>query len=184
MAEKIISKGSYPHPSIPNFVSAKQYMVIKQDGKRQLFLRFENPRGEAAESISFTVNRYNTSGELIGSTDVFSEKLKARAHSAFTVNSPVDMEDDAADFKVVIHSVRYGDYLYVTHNDEVETVYDKRVEKRSANDILGQNVRPVRLIFLVRKVKIAIRCQLTFVSLILCKKCFENQSAPQCKELL
>ena len=134
MAEKIISKGSYPHPSIPNFVSAKQYMVIKQDGKRQLFLRFENPRGEAAESISFTVNRYNTLGELIGSTDVFSEKLKARAHSAFTVNSPVDMEDDAADFKVVIHSVRYGDYLYVTHNDEVETVYDKRVEKRSAND--------------------------------------------------
>ena len=31
---------------------------------------------------------------------------------------------------------------------------------------VGQNVRPVRLIFLVQKVKLAMCCQLTFVNLI------------------
>ena len=65
MAEKIISKGFYSHPGIPNFVSAKQYIVLRKGKENQLFFRFENPKNETLTAISFSVDCYDSDGKII-----------------------------------------------------------------------------------------------------------------------
>lgn len=135
MAEKIISKGFYSHAGIPNFVSVQQYIVIKKGKKRHLFLRFNNPRDERISSISFSVERYDYSGNLIGSTKVDKSNLKANSRSNFVVDRPVVMEDGCVDFKVIIHSVTYGDYKYVTHGDEIQVLYEKQEKNKEFDNL-------------------------------------------------
>ena len=65
MSDKIISKGFYSHPGIPNFVSAKQYVVVRSGKENQLFLRFENPKNEILTYISFSVDCYDSDGKVV-----------------------------------------------------------------------------------------------------------------------
>ncbi len=125
MAEKIISKGFYTHPEIPNFVSVKQYVVIKKGKENQLFLRFENPKNETLTAISFTLECYDTDGKVIKTSKIEQHNLKAKGHSCFVVNRPAVLEAGYVDFKVTINSARYGDYCYVTHGDDIEIIYEK-----------------------------------------------------------
>ena len=89
MAEKIISKGTYSHPGVPNFVSPKQYIVVQKGKKRHLFLRFENPRNDKLTSISFSVDLLDTSGMVIGHTKIEKKNLNVRACSGFAINKSV-----------------------------------------------------------------------------------------------
>ena len=128
MAEKIISKGTYSHPGVPNFVTAKQYIVVQKGKKRHLFLRFENPKNDTLTAISFSVDLLDSSGMVIGHTKIEKKNLSVKACSGFSINKSVVMVDGCADFKVTVHSASYGDYRYVTHGDEVQVLYEKQKE--------------------------------------------------------
>ena len=135
MAEKIISKGTYSHPGVPNFVSAKQYIVVQKGKKRHLFLRFENPRNDKLTSISFSVDLLDSSGMVIGHTKIEKKSLNVRACSGFAINKSVIMPDGCADFKVTVHSASYGDYRCITHGDEVQVLYEKQKDEGEIDNV-------------------------------------------------
>lgn len=126
MTEKIVSKGFYTHPGIPNFVSAKQYVVIKKGLENQLFFRFENPKNETLTALSFSVDCYDADGNAVKTVKIEQQALKVKGRSCFVVNSPIALEPECVDFKVSIHCVSYGDYCYVVHGNDVEVVFEKQ----------------------------------------------------------
>ena len=135
MNGKIISKGFYMHPGIPNFVSAKQYVIVRSGKENQLFFRFENPKNELLSAISFTVDCYDTEGRIAKSAKIEQSGLRIKGHDFFVVNRPVVLDTAYADFKVTINSVRYGDYLYITHGEDVEVVFEKQEDNHAIDRV-------------------------------------------------
>ena len=127
MSEKIVSKGFYPNPNIPDFVYVGQYIVLEKAEKRHLFLKFRNPKGEDVSEISFSVDYLDFSGEVIGRDDVTTTNIRKR-RSSFFVGDPIVMPEGASDFKISIHSVRYGNYVYTLHGEEVHSTYVNQEE--------------------------------------------------------
>lgn len=124
MADKIISKGFYTHPGIPNFVCAKQYVITRSGKENHLFFRFENPKNELLTAISFSVDCYDSDGRIIKTAKVEQNNLKVKGHDCFVVNRPVVLDGGCVDFKVTVNSAGYGDYCYVTHGNDVEVTYE------------------------------------------------------------
>ncbi len=135
MAENIISKGFYAHSKIPNFVCVKEYLVAKKGKNNQLFLRFENPKNETLTAISFSVDCYDTNGNVVATKKIEKRSLKVKGNSCFVVNRPVTLPNGHADFQVTIHSVSYGNYRYLTHGNEVEIVYNKCDESQEIDRV-------------------------------------------------
>ncbi len=101
-------------------------MVVRKGQENQLFFRFENPKNETLTAISFSVECYDIDGNVVKTEKIEHSSLKVKGRSCFVVNRPIVMEHAYADFQVTINSVNYGDYLYITHGNEVEVVYEKQ----------------------------------------------------------
>ena len=132
MAENIVSKGFYEHPGIPDFVSAKQYIIMKKGRENRLFFRFENPKNDALTAISFTVDCYNGDGKIIKSDKITQSSMTVNGHSCFVVSRPVVLPLGSVDFKVTVNSATYGNYCYVTHGNDVEAIF---VGKKKSGDV-------------------------------------------------
>ena len=126
MADKIISKGFYTYPGIPNFVGVKQYIMVRSGKENHLFFRFENPKNDRLTAISFSVDCYDSEGRIIKTAKIEQTNLKIKGHSCFVVSKPVVVDGGCVDFKVSINSVAYGDFCYITHGNEIEVLYEKQ----------------------------------------------------------
>ena len=132
MAENIVSKGFYEHPGIPDFVSAKQYVIIKKGKENRLFFRFENPKNEILTAISFTVDCLDDEGRILKTEKITQDKLAVNGRSCFVVNRYVALCPGCLDFRVTVNSACYGNYRYVTHGNDVEVIFDN---KKTTDDI-------------------------------------------------
>lgn len=120
--KQYVAKGIYRHPQIGHFVSVKNYIFLRNRGKKYLLLRFSNELDYAVDGLSFEVLQYNTDGEEIARARLDLAGLRIRSHEMYSTETAVEVDEKCADFRVIFLEVRSGKYRYRTV-DQIVSVY-------------------------------------------------------------
>ena len=120
--KQYIAKGIYRHPQIGHFVSVKNYIFLRDGGKKYLLLRFSNELEYIVDGMTCAVLQYNADGEEIASAKIDVNGLYIRPHEMFATDTALEVDEKCVDFRVVFLEVRSGQYRYRTV-DQIVSVY-------------------------------------------------------------
>ncbi|MBQ3490858.1 MAG: hypothetical protein IJA86_09740 [Clostridia bacterium] len=125
MERKQISKGIYQHGQIGNFVSVKNYIFIRKDGKKHLMLRFTNECDYLVNFMTYVIVQMDGTGKVIARTKVTHENLNFRPGAMYVTENPIRVDEYCSDFKIVFSEVVSGFYRYEVHTDMITVHYIK-----------------------------------------------------------
>ena len=138
MERQIISKGEYKHYQIDNFVSVKQYIFLKADGKKCLTLRFTNSLGYTVNAFKFVLAQIDVQGNVIKKKKIKLSNLVFESETDYTSDKGIIVDEKCVDFKVQMLCVYSDRYRYKLKNDKVAIYYVTRkgwkYEEDSAKD--------------------------------------------------
>ena len=123
---KRLVKGIYKHNQISGYLSVRQYMVINQNGKRCLILRFENEMAKAVNAVEFSVKRLDADGNLIGDTTVKYDDLSIAPGQFYAPEIGTVIEKECADFIIQMRYVICQKVKYVFRKGMVTAHYNTR----------------------------------------------------------
>ncbi len=119
-------KGVYDHPQIGGYLTVKQYIMMEQDGKHCLLLRFENELKTSICSVEFTVKQLDSDGVEIASTDVKYTDLDLKSGRLFCPEEGIVLDKKCVDFLVKMRSLVSGETKFLFHKGQVTEHYDPR----------------------------------------------------------
>ena len=135
----ILSKGYYKHAQIGDFISVKNYIYMRQSGKKCLLIRFFNEADFNVEKMDFTVVQLDHTGTVLEKTRVLQEDLRFVSGGYYTCQQAIVVHEACSDFKVILNEVISGNYRYCVKDGEVTAYY---IKKREALLELSQNRKP------------------------------------------
>ena len=121
--EEIISKGFYTYPQHKDYVCVKQYIVLKDAGKKYLTLRMVNNHTETATGLTLFVRQYDASSNFIVTEKVEVDNISIKPDGVFSLGQRIELREECADFEVDIVSMTFGAYKYVVKDGEVIPVF-------------------------------------------------------------
>ena len=119
-------KGVYDHPQIGGYLTVKQYIMMEQDGKHCLLLRFENEMKRSIQAVAFTVMQLDSDGAVIASNDVKYTDLNLKSGRLFCPEEGIVLEKKCVDFLIRMRSLVSGETKYLFHKGQVTEHYDPR----------------------------------------------------------
>ena len=125
VAQQYIAKGIYQYSQISNLVSVKNYIFLRQNGKKCLLIRFSNDLDNAVDSMEFTVIQLDSSGKVLEKTKVAYKRMNLMPGRNFSSEGIV-VNEFCTDFKVVFQSVISDRYKYVVRQGQVIVYYIKK----------------------------------------------------------
>ena len=114
----IVAKGEYDNgKSIPK-VYPKQYIILKNKKEKFLSLRFFNGLEDAITRIEFILFQIDTAGNVIKSSRIIADDIKASPGRTVALNEGVKLSEKCVDFKIQMIEARCGKYAYsLVHKD-------------------------------------------------------------------
>ena len=119
-----LSKGLYSHFQIRGYLAVKQYMIIEQDGKRCLLLRFENEMKRKICAIEFTLKQMDSHKNLIKNVTLNYKDLNITPSGLYSPKAGIVLEDNCEDFIIQMRYLISDNIKYVFKNDLVTEHYD------------------------------------------------------------
>ncbi len=137
--ENIISKGFYGFPQVKDFISVKNHMFLREDGKVYLALRFSNDTEYTFDYLSFYIVELNAEGKAIGRVFAECADISFAPGSIFAPKNAFAVSPGCADFRVEFCEAFSGAYKYTVRKGRVAVFYGKRkagvICKRSTADV-------------------------------------------------
>ncbi|MBE5741779.1 MAG: hypothetical protein E7360_00450 [Clostridiales bacterium] len=151
MALKILSKGKYAENQSSLPITVKQYIFADKDGKKQLYLRVKNERGETVTGVKYAIVQINARGQEIATTQVAFTNLKGVAGSLLSLNKPIEVRKECVDFKAYLISANYGNYVYSIRKSNAHLTYKEEVNRKKlatyqVNEKVGAKGRKINVI--------------------------------------
>lgn len=116
---QIISKGLYKGENDPSFpIAVKEYIFVREKGKKSLILRFENLSNVHISKMSFLLVQKDFDGIEIATSKISLSSLRCRPKELFSPNECILVNEKCADFEIKMISVNSGAYSYRSHNGE------------------------------------------------------------------
>ena len=154
----IISKGTYDYYQQGAFVHLKNYIITTIDGKKCLLLNFFNDSSVIVDRIKFKLTQFDSSGKILSSKSFAYESLRIPPGKEFALKSGILINENLADFKIIMEFVTTGLYKFVFTNGLAVQKYDPRGYKINAKNKQkgtlkvtrvknSKNVKPKRLPF-------------------------------------
>ena len=143
--DRLISKSSYNYSQISGFISVKQYMLIRSEGKKCALLRFVNETDYTVDHFEFAVVQLDSKGAIIGRSTVECSNLKFNAGNTYAMNKGVVVDEKCADIRVQMISARSGRYRYtVSGGRRIVVNYDydehwKYLSNEEVSSMLKEN---------------------------------------------
>ena len=125
--EQIISKGFYQFSQINNFISVKNYILMRKDNNICLALRFSNDTEYTFDHVSFCVIQLNAEGKAIGKTQVKYDNMNFEAGSIYTPQNAVIVDPMCVDFRIQFYEATSDYYRYVVRRKKVLVYYDRKI---------------------------------------------------------
>ena len=120
---QIISKGEYKHYQIDNFISVKQYMFLRNNGKKCLTLRCTNSLDNKVNGFMFLLVQLDVNGNVISKKKIKINNIVFYKNSDYTCNKGIIVDEKCVDFKVQMLCVYSDRYRYKLKNDKVAIYY-------------------------------------------------------------
>ena len=185
--EKYLAKGIYSHPQVSGYLTVKQYIIIEQDGKKCLLLRFANEAEFVINAAEFMLKQLNSKGEIIETSRVRYDTLSIPAGEMYSADSGIVIANECVDVVVQMVSLVGGKYKYSFKNRVVTVHYDRRgygerkseTKQRKPNSVtvkknISDNARSNRLIAFVSVVIIIVA-----LAIIICGRVFGHDDKKQ-----
>lgn len=123
--DNCIAKGLYGHPQDSGYLSVKQFIIVEQDGKKCLLLRFENEASFDITRAEFTLKQLNSNNEVIDISTIKYSKIKVGPGEMYVPKDGIALKEECFDFVVQMRSLVGGGYLYRFNNGIVTAHYNK-----------------------------------------------------------
>ena len=128
---QMLSKGFYRYAQPDRFITVKNYIFVRQKGKKYLMLRFYNDMDYKVDGISFTVVQLDSTGKVLDHTDVSFDSLSIPSGSTYSTNEAIRVHELCNDFKIVFDEVSAGAYKYRISDGRVVAYYQYPVSERA-----------------------------------------------------
>ena len=150
----VISKGKYRFPQPGGAVSVKDYIILREEGKKYLLLRFLNERNEKVDALTMRLTQMDGSGKKISSEIIPLENLSGGAGAAFVPQVRLPLANGCEDFRVDILTSVYGKFVYSPARAGMRVDYNGQ-EKKPAFDTAParRRMRGKSVVVTRRKVK-------------------------------
>ena len=115
---EIIAKGVCSYPQTEDFVKAKQYIIIEEEGERYLLVKLSNLRSEKVTGVTLDIEQYGESGRKISADKVRLKNICGYPKKAFAVEHKIPIAPDCADCKITVAEAEFGGYTFTPQNLE------------------------------------------------------------------
>lgn len=126
MADKvydIITKGVYEVNQPQNAVPLRNYILLNDNGKKNVLLRFFNPRRQKLTGLELKITSLDHGGNILSErTEVF-YKLSGKPLKEFVLTKRIEIHPQSADFKIEVLKAKYGQYEYSSENGREKADY-------------------------------------------------------------
>ena len=119
-------KGVYDHSQIGGYLTVKQYIMMEQDGKHCLLLRFENELATSIHAVEYTVKQLDSDGAEITATNVKYTDLDLKSGRLFCPQEGIVLDKKCVNFLVQMRSLVSGETKFLFHKGQVTEHYDPR----------------------------------------------------------
>ena len=109
---QMLSKGFYQYAQLDRFVMAKNYMFLRNKGKKFLLIRFYNDMDYRVEEMTFTIYQLDASGKMLDSSKVTCDHIFFRPGCYYTMEEAVMVHELCNDVRVVFNEVVSDQYVY------------------------------------------------------------------------
>ena len=124
--EKYLDKGIYDHPQVSGYLSLRQFIMVEQDGKRCVLLRFSNEAPFEINDVEFMLKQLDSRGETVDVVKVRYKGLHIGAGTMYAPSKGIVVKKECVDFVIQMRYVVSDQYKYVFKNGQVTPRYDTR----------------------------------------------------------
>ena len=124
--ENYLIKGDYLYAQASRYFTVKQYMIVEQEGKRCLLLRFRNDSEMTVTGVEFTVKQMDAKGHPVGNVTVQYSDMSVRPGALYCPEQGIVVSDHCVDCMILMRYVICGKIKYAFKKGHVSAHYDKR----------------------------------------------------------
>ncbi len=124
--DNLLAKGVYDHFQVGGYFTVKEYIIVKQDGKRCLLLRFKNEMKTNVNTVEFTVKQLDSKNKQIHSATIKYDGLNIRSRAYYSAEQGIVLDDACENFIVQMRYVISDKVKYVFKKGLVTAHYDAR----------------------------------------------------------
>ncbi len=118
----VVAKGEY-QDKCDCAVYPKQYVILKNDGKRYLSVRFMNTLPLPVTHIEFILFQLDVAGNVIKKNRIREDISRTRANAPFAIPNGIMLSERCVDFKIQPVRARCGRYVYSLEHKDPIAVY-------------------------------------------------------------
>ena len=128
----VIEKGFYNHPQKSGRMQLKQYIIVREGGKKCLLLRFLNESDITVTGIEITLTQIRSHDKEPINTKVTCSGMRVRPGETYAMANAIVVSDDCVDFTINITRISSQGYYYYESGGKMISQYDPRQRYRTS----------------------------------------------------
>ena len=121
-----MEKGFYHHTQPAKSLAVKQFILVREKGKRCLLLRFLNETGLTVKGFQFQLVQLDSEGKEIACNKIKLCRLHIPPETTYATAKGIVVKEECADFTVKVLNVLSGSYKYAYRGGKTVALYDVR----------------------------------------------------------
>ena len=133
--QSFIAKGIYTHAQVHGYFTVKEYIMLEEEEKRCLLIRFENEMDITVNEMDFVVKQFNSAGKLVGKVKMHYSDLSIEPGELYCTEQGIVVDNDCVDCVVQIKYLIGDTVKYVFRRGLVTEHYDPRGYDTKKKDV-------------------------------------------------
>lgn len=125
----VLSKGSFSTFRFNEFVSVKQYLLVREGGKKYLLLRLANEAKAQVTGLKLRVEQIDIAGEVISTDHITVNNVNGKAGKTFVLGDKIPLKEACIEVTINLIGASYGEYEYAVKSNELVIKYVEKQKK-------------------------------------------------------
>jgi len=118
-----LEKGVYAHNQIEGYISVREFIIIRKNGKRCLLIRYANDSDLVIHQFEFVLTQLDANGKVIQRNKHRYTDLSIKPHDTYSPDQGIVIEDACSDFTVRMLSLYSEPYQYIYKRGHITAHY-------------------------------------------------------------
>ena len=122
----VIAKGSYSQFRFNQFISVRQYLLIREEGKKYLLLKLSNDASETVTGLKLVIEHIDVRGACIEKSRIEWTDVNGEPGERFIAKDKIPLRENCMEVKIHLVGATFGEYTYAVKSNELVVTYDKK----------------------------------------------------------
>ena len=124
--DNVLEKGIYNHQQPSGYIVARNYLVLEEEGKRYLLIRFANESNVKITAFKFVLSQLDSNGKVICSSKITYDEVCLEPHATLSEKRGIRVKEECVDFYIKVISFVSELYRYEYKKGQLVVHYDVR----------------------------------------------------------